>query len=354
MATTASNSVVIRNIFYMLSYATGTSGNDAKSSLSSSLHDIDIEDFDGYLDVLAALLMNAIYAQRMRGFAKSYRQTSEDLSTVRGSISIRDTMLIRRRGSLQMSCSFDVLTENILMNQILKTTGLYLLRVDGVDGSVKKGLRTAIELFDGVETINPRSICWNRLRYNQLNQSYRYLMSICQMILESKIATEMSGQDARFPDIFSEQRLASLFEHFVLEYYRKHYPELHASAPYVDYGITIRPKELPSLHTDVVLFGSHGTLIIDTKCYGRILQAHCEKEILSPAHRNQILSYVLHMGTFANSVSGMLLYAQTELSGAVDIEWKELGYSFSARTLNLGVEFSSIAAQLDAIAESIS
>jgi len=150
--------------------------------------------------------------------------------------------------------------------------------------------------------------------------------------------------------------LAKLFERFVLEYYRAHFPGLRPSgSTYVDHGIDDAPVILPHLMTDIILRVPGRTLIIDTKCYGSILSTHHEKGILRPEHRNQILSYVVHKGCDpkAGEVSGMLLYAGTEHEDAVSATWHEVGHEFAVRTLDLGCEFGKIASQLDAIAEGL-
>lgn len=92
-------------------------------------------------------------------------------------------------------------------------------------------------------------------------------------------------------------------------------------------------------------------LIIDAKCYGRILTLHCGNEKLSANNRNQFLSYVLH-ATYENEldVSGMLLHAQTEKERHMRETWSELGHEFHCRTLDLNREFREIAAELDEIA----
>lgn len=350
MGVKAADSVVIRNIFYMLAYATGTSGRDARSTLASYMRDIETEDFSNYINVLGIILVDAINMQRLRGFNREYREVTERLGFIKGRVDLTRTLASRSRGSVSSVCTYDMLTEDTYMNRILKATSAYLLRVSDLDPQLRKRLKSALLYLSEVGDQNPVTIEWSRLRYNQLNQSYRFLMSICRMILEGKIAVDKTGADERYPDLFSEQRLSSLFEHFVLEYYGRHHGQLKPAAPYVDYGIEEDNDLLPRLHTDITLTGKNSSLVIDTKCYGRILRTNCERDILAPAHRNQILSYVLHLGAERENVSGMLLYAQTTLDDPLDIRWRELGHTFAAKSIDLSVDFSNIAAQLDSIA----
>ena len=138
----------------------------------------------------------------------------------------------------------------------------------------------------------------------------------------------------------------------MLEYYKKEHPELTVSAKVIDRKTSDdAPAFLPQLCTDITLERGNRMLIIDAKCYGRILGTHHDKEILSPANLNQIQSYVVHAayGT-ALDVQGMLLYALTESEAERRESWDEIGHTFHCRTLDLGREFDGIAAQLDEIA----
>lgn len=74
-------------------------------------------------------------------------------------------------------------------------------------------------------------------------------------------------------------------------------------------------------------------------------------EILSPAHLNQIESYVMHE-QYGNSkkVDGMLLYALTDRDEERREHWQEIGMDLYCYTLDLGREFNEIAHHLDRIA----
>ena len=211
--------------------------------------------------------------------------------------------------------------------------------------------RSLLSLRD-VSSIDEHRIDWSRLKYHRNNGSYRMLMNVCYLIISRELLSENreEKQLASFEDV---RKLSSLYENFVLEYYRVHHPELKTDARIVKGGISANaPVFLPSLCTDITLESDNGILIIDTKCYGRILSSNYGHEILSPAHRNQIFSYVMHE-SYGNEkpVQGMLLYALTEHEQAMHESWEELDHMFHCSTLDLGQEFKDIAKQLDEIAE---
>jgi 5-methylcytosine-specific restriction enzyme subunit McrC len=174
------------------------------------------------------------------------------------------------------------------------------------------------------------------------------------MIVNSRLLGGAEGESA-LADYVGDKRLSALYEKFVLEYFRREHPDLQASSKYVQSVVENEPAFLPKLHTDVTLASGNHELIIDCKCYGTILHAHMDKEILAPPHRNQIYTYVMHE-SFANqklNVEGMLLYALTEKESAMHETWTETGHNFHCFTLDLGKDFKSIAAELDTIADMV-
>lgn len=190
------------------------------------------------------------------------------------------------------------------------------------------------------------------LRFHRNNRSYELLMGVCCMIISRQLATQDSG-DVHFASFADNQELRALYEKFVLEYFRWHHRNLHASAKEIPRQASDgAPGYLPRLQTDITLSSSTRTLIIDTKCYGRILKTNAfGNEILSSAHLNQIESYVAHE-QFGNSkeVEGMLLYALTDRDEERCEHWQEIGMDLYCYTLDLGREFHETEIQLDKIA----
>ena len=120
------------------------------------------------------------------------------------------------------------------------------------------------------------------------------------------------------------------------------------------------PSFLPGLHTDVTLQGkgakSGRTLIVDAKCYGKILTAHYGKQMISPSNVYQIFTYVKNADrAHTGCVSGMLLYALTDEAdlpfGPNERSFTHEGNRFEVRTLDLSQPFPQIAAQLDDVLE---
>ena len=340
----AEDTVVIKNIYYMMAYA-------FKAIDIADFKRLEIESFDNVLDLLAAILAAGLDAQRRRGFEREYQPREEALMRMRGRIDIAETMRLRIRQRQDLRCVFDERTEDTYKNQVLKTTAFYLLRASGVDDCRKRDLKRSLVLMQDVSLLDPQRIAWNSLRYHRNNRSYQLLMNVCYLVLHELLLRDEKGE-TRLADVLNGDSLHRLYEKFILEYYVKHRSYLEPAAREIDRGVgASAPSFLPHMLTDVTLTKGNSRLIIDTKCYGSILGTHYDKEILSPANLNQIFSYVMHAAdAYGGDVSGLLLYAKTEDTDLESESWTELGHAYHVRALDLNQDFADIAAQLDTIA----
>ena len=344
MSNLAKDNVVIRNIYYMMAYAFKTLELKEYSGLSS-------ETFDHFEDLMAAILVMGISNQRKRGFERDYLAYDDDLSLVKGRVNPLQTGKNIARGQIAASCTFDDYTEDTYKNRILKKTAELLVASKSVSEENKRNLKKCLLFLRDVKILASTRIDWKRLKYHRNNGGYQMLMNVCYMVLNGMIISPDSSE-MKLANFYSGRELNALYERFILEYFRKHHPDLNATARILDNCVDgYAPPFLPQLCTDITLESKAKILVIDAKCYGRILNMHHEKKILSPANRHQIVDYVVHAAyESVKPVSGMLLYALTESEDAMHESWFEIGHEFHCFTLDLGVEFDSIAKSLDEIA----
>lgn len=343
MSNKAADNVVIRNIYYMMAYAFRALDLKEYKQLKT-------EDFEEVDDLLAAILAIGMAAQQRRGYERGYLPEEEDLAGVRGRIDMRQTARNEMARRQKVHCIYDEFTEDTQKNRILKATARILATSANVDPVRRRALKRCLVYMGGVSDVATSRIDWKRLRYDRNNSSYLMLMNVCFMVLNGLVLTTDAG-DKNAASFMDDQELHALYEKFLREYFRRHHPAIRVSAKEIDNGIENAPSFLPKLCTDITLERGNKMLIIDAKCYGRILTLHYGNEKLSAANRNQILSYMLH-AAYENEleVSGMLLYAQTEKEHHMRETWSELRHEFHCKTLDLNREFKEIAAELDEIA----
>lgn len=337
--------IPIRNIYYMLAYAFQVLNEQGFKNIAT-------EQFNNVAEMCAAILTKGVSMQLKRGLGREYIQNTEPLSTLRGRIDISESIKTRSVIKRQLVCSYDDFSENSYMNRIVKTTMELLLRSD-IAKVRKKELRKLLAFFGNVESLDIHTINWH-VQYNRNNQTYRMLISICYLVIKGLLQTSADGT-TRLMDFVDEQRMCRLYEKFILEYYRKHFPELSASASQIPWALDDEMTDmLPIMQTDIMLTRKNKVLIIDAKYYSHTTQAQFDIRSIHSGNLYQIFTYVKNkeaqLAEVPHEVAGMLLYAQTDEGMQPDSSYRMSGNRISVRTLDLNCDFAEIAAQLNEIA----
>ena len=338
--------IPIKNIYYMLCYAFHVLNEQGYKKLAT-------EDFENAADLCAAILIRGISYQLKRGLGREYVSETDTISTIRGKIEISDSIKAQSTIRNQMVCTFDEFSVDSQLNQIIKATVLLLLKAD-VAKTRKKELRKLMVYFADVTTIDVRSINWS-VNYNRNNQTYRMLITVCYLVVKGLLQSQTGGS-VKMMAFFDEQRMCHLYEKFILEYYRKEHPAIKASASQIPWQLDDDfSSMLPVMQTDIMLSKGNTVLIIDAKYYGHTTQSQYGVHTLHSGNLYQVFTYVKNKdaeyGDEPHTVSGMLLYAQTDEMVQPNHTYQMSGNKISVRTQDLNCPFKEIAAQLDGIVE---
>lgn len=338
--------IPIQNVYYMLSYAFQVLNEQGYKNIAT-------EQFNNTAELMAAILAKGIAVQIKRGLGKEYIPQTEPLSALRGKIDIAESIKTQAMLKKQMICTYDEFSINGTMNRIIKSTVGLLLRSD-ISKARKKELRKLMVYFGDVEPIDLYTVNWN-IQYNRNNQTYRLLISICYLVVKGLLQTNSDGS-TRLMEFVDEQRMCRLYEKFILEYYRKEYPEITANTSQIpwqlDDGIGAM---LPVMQTDIMLTYKEKVLIIDAKYYTHTTQSQFDTHTLHSGNLYQIFTYVknkeIELAAQPHEVSGMLLYAKTDEAVLPNNSYVMSGNKISVKTLDLDCDFSEIANQLNKIVE---
>lgn len=334
--------ILIKNIYYMLSYAYQTlQQQDAV--------DVEGEEFKNIYDLFAAILAKGIANQIKKGLNKEYIENISELSTLRGKIDITNSIRQQTMRNRKLLCIYDEFSENSYMNCILKSVAYSLIKKDNVKKSNKNALKKVMFSFSEVERIELSSINWSSLRYHRNNATYRMLMNICFLTVQRLLMTTELGT-IKMTSFLDEQQMHRLYEKFILEYYKKHFPEYKPAPRQIPWDVEGIKDFLPVMQSDIMLTNGEKWLIIDAKYYSKIFQEQYDKQTLHSNNLYQIFTYVKNQDKYnSGKVSGMLLYAKTDESISPDVEYQMGKNTIGVMTLNLGMEFSKVAERLDAI-----
>jgi len=313
------------------------------------------EEFDNIHNLFAAILAKGIGRQLKQGLYREYLNRKEEMPAMRGKIDMPGTIKNKLARKQVLTCEYDELSENNLLNQILKTTVILLIRHARVDAAYKSDLKKEMLFFSAVDPIDPASIKWTTIRFQRSNQSYRMLISLCQFILEGMLLTTDQGE-YKMASFVDEQRMCRLYEKFILEYFSKEYPVLSVRASQIPWALDDGiGTMLPVMQSDITLSYGSKVLIIDAKYYAHTTQVQYDKHTLHSNNLYQIFTYVKNkdseFGDKPHEVSGMLLYAQTDEAVQPENTYMMSGNRISVKTLDLNCAFSEISAQLNAIAD---
>lgn len=338
--------IPIKNIYYMLSYAFQMLNEQGYKNLAT-------EDFDNAGDLCAAILIRGISYQLKRGLGREYISETDTISAIRGKIEITESIKNQSMIRSQMVCTYDEFSVNSPLNQIIKSTVMLLLKAD-ISKARKKELRKLMVYFDDVSVVDVRSINWS-INYNRNNQTYRLLITVCYLVVKGLLQSKSDGS-VKMMDFLDEQRMCRLYEKFILEYYKKHYPQIRTAASQIDWALDDGiGAMLPTMQSDIMLSYQKGkidkTLIIDAKYYAHTTQVQYDVHTLHSNNLYQIFTYVKNKATKGGEVAGMLLYAKTDEEIYPNNEYQMSGNKITVRTLDLNCEFENIAAQLDEIAQ---
>lgn len=338
--------IPIQNIYYMLSYAFQT-------LQAENYKDLAAENFHNTAELCAAILDKGIGIQLKHGLRRDYVSKSESLSTLQGKLNISESIKTQTMLKKQMICTYDEFSTNIQFNQIIKSTVLLLLKAN-ITNSRKKSLRKLLLFFSDVNEIDLHFVNWNQ-QYNRSNQNYQMLIGMCYLVYKGLLTTQNNGT-TKLMDFFDGQRMCRLYEKFLLEYYRKEHPELTANASQIAWQLDDTENQmLPRMQTDIMLSKNNNILIIDAKYYSHMTQQQYGIHTLHSNNLYQIFTYVknkeFELRNYEHTVSGMLLYAQTDEDIIPNNTYHMSGNQISLLALDLNQDFSKISRTLDDIAK---
>ena len=339
--------IPIRNIYYMLSYA-------FRELRSAGYEEIGGEDFDHVYDLSAAILVKGIGYLIRQGLGREYQLTVEEMRGIKGKVVFSESVKMLSFPMGNAVCSYDDFSRDSVFNRILKTTANFLIKCHDVDASRQRSLRDLMCYFEGVNDIDLSSLRWD-FQFHRNNQIYELLIHLCYLVFCKHIASGSESDRLRRFRTFDDDTMHALYERFILEYFRKEHPDSGAKPAGIRWNLLSESARfLPAMQCDVMLGDTTNRkgarLIIDAKYYEKPLQRYYGVDKVISGHLYQIFSYVKNEDREGKgNVSGLLLYAQSQSSGAFCEVYDLGGSRIGVMSLDLGCDFEGIRSQLDGI-----
>lgn len=313
---------------------------------------IETENFNNTTDLYVLLLVKFVTIQMKRGLKKDYVVKTDTLHNIKSKIDINESIRQNSLAYKKFVCTYNELTFNTYLNQIIKTTIVLLLKCD-ISSEQKKFLKRILSYLKDIDIIDYKKINWN-IDFNRCNKEYRVIINICYLIVSGQIQSQKEGKLKVF-GVLNEELTANLYERFIFAFYKRELPSyICVNSPrikwYVDDGYN---DLLPMMKTDTMLSYKNKICIIDAKYYSKTLQEQYGKKTLHSNNMYQIFAYVKNkqVECMDKEVSGILLYAKTDESIVPNNEYEMSGNTIKALNVDLNCDFVEIKRQLLEVAE---
>lgn len=339
------NNIPIRNIYYMLSYAYRTLN-------LSEYKQVGTENFENVKELYAEILSIGIPVLIRGGLSKDYISVEETSNVIKGKIDINATIKKNSLVNKKVAVVYDEFSENILLNQIIKATLVYLSRSNKISLKMRRVFYGLLPYFTEVSDVELDLKLWKNVRYNRQNIRYQFIVDVCRYLYEQLLFDESSASQM-MKEVQDEQRLSSLYEKFTYAFFQREtkykvsHPQIYWS---VDDGFT---DALPIMQTDLVLQKDKRTLIVDTKFYSENMVARFKGGAAKQVSGNlyQIFTYINNWKKVPDeTVAGMLLYAKTTALNQPNHIYNIKGNQIFVVSLDLHQDFSGIKENLLAYA----
>ena len=292
-----------------------------------------------------------------QGIDRGYREVREDLAGIRGKLSVGETAKRALRARGRAACESEELSHDVLHNRILRSTLAALLKLPDLDPrQVRPDIRTAYRKLEGIRSVRLERRLFRRVQLDRNRHLYRFLMSICELIHDCLIVEERSGS-ARFRDLRKDEcRMSSLFEDFVIEFYRREQRVYRVNHPgrgirWDDAGTREDQRRMiPRMAADLILESEHRRIVLDAKYYRQALSDHRGVRKLRSGHLYQLLAYLRNREATSEPGprhEGILLYPVVDEPLKVDVRLE--GFSIRARGIDLGQDWRRIHADMRAL-----
>ena len=333
VGTVSESGIPIRNIWYLMAYASNTT-TKLSSELTSS------EEFlDDLPDLVARLLLDETRLRIWGNLTVGYRQKQDELSRLRGTVSHIQTV---RRNSFargKIVCKFEEITLDTTENRLVRTALKTIWRmVNDLDLAMKCKATEALLEARGIGLLPQQGglVSLGRIPANPRDAR---MCALAILALQMNIPMQETGSRALYSPEINDKWLRSLFEKAVLGFYQHHLSKKEWSVRGgrklnwdTDNSTDNLNSMLPSMKTDIEIYNQkdgHRT-VIDTKFTSILTTGQYGNPSLRSGYIYQLYAYLRSQENsdegFSLTSTGMLLHPAA-------------GYSLYEETLIQGHRF---------------
>jgi len=163
------------------------------------------------LEILVRIFCDKLTAAVRNGMPRRYIDDTGDLRVLRGTLDTVRQFTRHAANPSRLSCRFDSLSEDIVLNQIMKATVLHLARLTRSSDNQQR-LRELAFVYADVTEIRSSDLKWNSIVLDRTNSRWRELLNLAQLFLSNRFQTTTQGTGQGTALLFG---MNELFEEYI-------------------------------------------------------------------------------------------------------------------------------------------
>lgn len=163
------------------------------------------------LEILIRIFCDKLTGALRKGMPRRYVECDEDLATLRGRLDITRQFTHHAVNPSRLACRFDLLSEDIALNRIMKAAVSRLLRLSRSSGNQQRLRELAFVYADIVDVPVP-ALRWDEVVIDRTNRPWQELFAMARLFLQDRYQTTTGGTGQGTAMLFE---MNALFEEYV-------------------------------------------------------------------------------------------------------------------------------------------
>lgn len=163
------------------------------------------------LEILIRIFCDKLTTTLRKGMPRRYIEHEEDLPTLRGQLNITRQFTRHAVTPSSLACRFDLLSEDIELNRILKAAVVRLLRTSRRSANQQRLCELAFVYAD-IADVPDSALHWDKVVIDRTNRSWQELFAMARLFLQNRYQTTTGGSGQGMAMLFE---MNTLFEEYV-------------------------------------------------------------------------------------------------------------------------------------------
>jgi len=163
------------------------------------------------LEILIRIFSEKLTEAVRKGMPRRYCEQEDDLPALRGRLNVVRQFTRHAVNPSRLSCQFDVLSEDTMLNRILKAAVLHLSRLSRSSANQRR-LRELTFVYADIAEIPAASLHWNEVVIDRTNRQWQELLDMARLFLQNRYQTTTAGASKGTALLFE---MNTLFEEYV-------------------------------------------------------------------------------------------------------------------------------------------